>query len=190
MPKTYVELGIEEFGGLADFYSKNVAAVFASVSDPELQKQLKDADAAAAQAMTRPKGYADRRTQERQRQICVWAGVIRADGQADRAGGSARRRDRGRGPRRSRPQHGGAESGVRQLRAEGLAGAMRRQRWRRTSPKADRVEEARNQLKMLKEFIVQNNVVSIPSNDEALVAEAPPYNRSNAAFINTAGSLR
>jgi uncharacterized protein (DUF885 family) len=41
---------------------------------------------------------------------------------------------------------------------------------------------------MLKEFIVQNNVVSIPSNDEALVAEAPPYNRANAAFINTAGT--
>jgi hypothetical protein len=54
-------------------------------------------------------------------------------------------------------------------------------------PKGGPVEEARSQLKMLKEFIVQNNVVSIPSNDEALVAEAPPYNRSNAAFINTAG---
>src|SRR6204780_4799734 len=52
MPRTYVELGIEEFGGLADFYTKNVAAVFASVSDADQQKQLKDADAAAAQAMT------------------------------------------------------------------------------------------------------------------------------------------
>jgi len=47
LPKTYVELGIEEFGGLADFYTKNVAAVFAAVSDADLQKQLKDADAAA-----------------------------------------------------------------------------------------------------------------------------------------------
>src|SRR6202012_4095616 len=54
-------------------------------------------------------------------------------------------------------------------------------------PKGGPVEDARNQLKMLKEFIVQNNVVSIPSSDEALVAEAPPYNRANAAFINTAG---
>jgi uncharacterized protein (DUF885 family) len=31
-------------------------------------------------------------------------------------------------------------------------------------------------------------VVSIPTNDEALVMEAPIYNRSNAAFINTAGA--
>ena len=54
-------------------------------------------------------------------------------------------------------------------------------------PKAGPVEEARNQLKMLKEFIIKNNVASIPSNDEALVAEAPPYNRANAAFINPSG---
>ena len=70
----------------------------------------------------------------------------------------------------------------------------RRQRWRNalrrcppTSRKAVPVEAARAQLAMLKEFIVKNNVVSIPSNDEALVAEAPPYNRSNAAFIQVPG---
>src|SRR5580698_2115535 len=51
LPKTYVELGIAEFGGYADFYKKNVAATFASVSDPDLQKQLTDVDTAAAQAM-------------------------------------------------------------------------------------------------------------------------------------------
>src|ERR1700734_3589401 len=51
LPKTYVELGIAQFGGLAEFYSKNVAPTFASVSDPDLQKQLSDADTAAAQAM-------------------------------------------------------------------------------------------------------------------------------------------
>ncbi len=56
-------------------------------------------------------------------------------------------------------------------------------------PKGGAVEEARAQLKMLKDFIVKNNVVSIPSSDEALVAEAPPYNRSNAAFINIRRTL-
>jgi hypothetical protein len=35
LPKTYVELGIADFGGFADFYKKDVAAVFASVGDPE-----------------------------------------------------------------------------------------------------------------------------------------------------------
>ena len=54
-------------------------------------------------------------------------------------------------------------------------------------PQGGPVEAARAQLTMLKEFIVKNNVASIPSSDEILVAEAPPYNRSNAAFINTSG---
>src|SRR5258708_31735642 len=55
LPKTYVELGIAQFGGLADFYSKKVTATFTSVSDPELQKQLTQEDTAAAQAMDSPK---------------------------------------------------------------------------------------------------------------------------------------
>ena len=57
MPKTYVELGIDQFGGLADFYTKDVTPVFASVSDADLQKQLKDADTVAAQAMSGLKDY-------------------------------------------------------------------------------------------------------------------------------------
>src|SRR6185312_16214233 len=54
-------------------------------------------------------------------------------------------------------------------------------------PKEGVVEAARAQLSMLKDFIVKYNVASIPSNDQALVAEAPPYNRSNAAFIQVPG---
>jgi hypothetical protein len=54
-------------------------------------------------------------------------------------------------------------------------------------PKEGAVAAARTQLTMLRDFIVKNNVVSIPSNDEILVAEAPPYNRSNAAFIQVPG---
>src|SRR5580704_10030304 len=51
LPKTYVELGIAQFGGLADFYLKDAKAAFASVSDPDLQKELGEANTAAAQAM-------------------------------------------------------------------------------------------------------------------------------------------
>ncbi len=67
LPKTYVELGIAQFGGLADFYAKDVAPVFASVSDPDLQKQLSDADAAAAQAMDALKQTLEADLQDRER---------------------------------------------------------------------------------------------------------------------------
>jgi uncharacterized protein (DUF885 family) len=39
----------------------------------------------------------------------------------------------------------------------------------------------------LKKYVQDHEIVSIPSNEEALVAEAPAYNRSNAAFIQVPG---
>jgi uncharacterized protein (DUF885 family) len=49
------------------------------------------------------------------------------------------------------------------------------------------VAEARRQLPMLKQFIIDHNIVSIPGTEEAKVEEAPPYNRQNAAYINIPG---
>ena len=54
-------------------------------------------------------------------------------------------------------------------------------------PKGGPVAAARVQLSALKDFIVRHEVVSIPSTEEALVAEAPPYNRGNSAFIQVPG---
>ncbi len=54
-------------------------------------------------------------------------------------------------------------------------------------PQGGPVEAARVQLADLKKFIQDNNIVSIPSDDEALVAEAPAYNRTNSAFIQVPG---
>jgi hypothetical protein len=186
MPKTFVELGIEEFGGLADFYTKNVASVFASVSDADLQKQLKDADAAAAQAMT---GLKDYLTGERKKATDkyalgpdLFAQMVKQTEQVDlpvdriEAAGRADL-ERNTAALKTECSTYAPKASLAQCMGKMAA----------NKPKGGPVEEARNQLKMLKEFIVQNNVVSIPSNDEALVAEAPPYNRSNAAFINTAG---
>ena len=186
LPKTYVELGIAQFGGLADFYSKNVAAVFASVSDADLQKQLTDANANAAAAMNGLKDYlvAERKKAtdkyafgpdlfaqmvKQTEQVDVPVDQIEAAGRADL--------ERNTAALKTECNTYAPKASLAQCVAKMAA----------NKPKGGPVEEARNQLKMLKEFIIQNNVVSIPSNDEALVAEAPPYNRSNAAFINTAG---
>ena len=49
------------------------------------------------------------------------------------------------------------------------------------------VAEARAQLPMLKQFIIDTDIVSVPGTEEALVEEAPPYNRQNAAYINIPG---
>ncbi len=49
------------------------------------------------------------------------------------------------------------------------------------------VEGARTQLVELREFLVRNDVVSIPGTEQALVAESPPHQRANSAFINIPG---
>jgi hypothetical protein len=186
LPKTYVELGIAQFGGLADFYSKNVSAVFASVSDPDLQKQLSDADANAAAAMNGLKDYltAERKNANDKYALGadLFAEMVKQTEQVDlpidqiEAAGRA---DLDRNTAALKVECGSyaPKASLAQCVAKMAA----------NKPPGGPVADARNQLKMLKEFIVQNNVVSIPTNDEALVAEAPPYNRSNAAFIVTAG---
>jgi len=54
-------------------------------------------------------------------------------------------------------------------------------------PPGGSVKAAANQLKELKAFVLDKNLVSIPGTEEALVAESPPYARSNFAYINIPG---
>src|SRR5499427_11029872 len=49
------------------------------------------------------------------------------------------------------------------------------------------VAEARRQLPMLRQFIIDHDIVSIPGPEQAKVEESPPYNRQNAAYINMPG---
>jgi hypothetical protein len=186
LPRTYVELGISMFGGLSQFYSKNVAATFASVTDVDLQKQLTEADTAAAQAMEAlkltlveelkkandkfplgPELYAQMVKQTER--VDVPVDQIEATGRADL--------ERNTAALKSECDTYVPKASLQQCVAKVSA----------NKPKGGAVEGARAELGMLKDFIVKNNVVSIPSSDEALVAEAPPYNRANAAFIQVPG---
>jgi hypothetical protein len=54
-------------------------------------------------------------------------------------------------------------------------------------PAGGPVESARLQLAETKAFVVEQDLVSIPGIEQALVAESPPYARSNSAYINIPG---
>ncbi|MEM6710266.1 MAG: DUF885 family protein, partial [Pseudomonadota bacterium] len=51
----------------------------------------------------------------------------------------------------------------------------------------DPVARGRAQLPELRAFIVEHDLMSIPSADVAMVAEAPPHRRANLAYISTPG---
>jgi uncharacterized protein (DUF885 family) len=186
MPKTYVELGIAQFGGLATFYAKDVAPVFASVSDLDLQKQLSDVDTAAAQAMDALKRSLEEDLKKANDQFALgpdlYAQMVaqteRVDVPVDQIEAAGRADlDRNTAALKAECATFAPKQSLQQCVAKVTA----------HKPKDGAVAAAREQLVMLKDFVVKNNVVSIPSNEDAMVAEAPPYNRSNAAFIQVPG---
>jgi len=186
LPRTYVELGAADFGGYVDFYKKDVPAVFAAVNDPDLQKQLTDADAAAAQAMANLRDYfiSLRKTATDQYALGkdLYAQMIKDTESVDLP--VAEIEAAGRADLERNTQALKDECAV--YLPKGTLNACIAKVASKKPPEPP-VEAARRQLVSLKEFVQKNNVVSIPNEDPVQVAEAPPYNRTNMAFIQVPG---
>ncbi|WP_028938398.1 DUF885 domain-containing protein [Pseudonocardia spinosispora] len=186
MPKSFIKYGADGFGGLADFYRSDVPQAFASVTDPELKSQLSASIEPAAQAM---RGLAD------------WLNSNLATGTEDFALGPQRFADMIR-------MTEGVTTSLAELEQVGRADLARnsdalKQACAQYKPglpieqclaamAADKptvgvVDEARNQLATLRQFVVDKDLVSIPGTEQAQVAEAPAYMRSNSAYIDIPG---
>ena len=186
LPRTYVELGIAVFGGLVDFYKKDVAAVFASVNDPAMQKDLGDADTNAANAMANLTNYLTGLRKTATDNFAVgkdlYAQMVKDTEMVDlpveqiEAAGRA-----------------DLERNTAAIKAEcanylpkgTIAACVAKVAAKK--PAEGTLDAARRQLTLLRDFVQKNKVVNIPNDDQALVAEAPPYNRNNAAFIQVPG---
>jgi hypothetical protein len=186
LPKPFIEIGIANFSGYVDFYKKDVTPVFASVDDAALQKDLADADNNAAVAMQNLVNYllGQRKTATDKfalgkdlfaqmlkdtEQVDVPIDAIEAAGRAD----LKRNTDALKAECATYLPKGTLAACVAKVSAK--------------KPPEGTLEAARRQLTMLRDFVQKNNVATIPNNDQAKVAEAPPYNRENAAFIQVPG---
>jgi hypothetical protein len=58
---------------------------------------------------------------------------------------------------------------------------------RADKPAGGSVAGARTQLADLRQFVIDRKIASIPRQEQALVAESPPYNRGNFAYISIPG---
>ena len=186
LPKSYVELGISVFGGFVVFYKKDVAAVFASVNDPALQKDLTDADANASNAMANLTTYLTglRKTATDNFALGkdVYAQMVKDTEMVDlpiEQIEAAGRADLDRNTAAIKAEC------ANYLPKGTIAACVAKVAAKK--PPEGTLDAARRQLTMLRDFVQKNNVVSIPNDDQALVAEAPPYNRNNAAFIQVPG---
>ncbi len=182
MPATFVQFGVAGFGGLADFYRKDVSQVFATVNDAQVQQQLKTAIESAANAM---QGLADwlksnekDATQDFAMGPKLFADMLwmtervntpldrlEAIGRADLDRNLAALKD----ACKQYAPHATIQKCAEEMNAD--------------KEKGGAVEGARAQLAGLKQFIIDHKVVSIPGDEQVQVDQAPSYNAQNFAYI-------
>jgi hypothetical protein len=186
MPKPFAEIGKGRAGGLASYLENDVPLVFRSVKDSALQGEFAAANAAAVKAL---KDYT------------AWFTEQEKKGTNDYALGAERfaemlRMTEGVDVPLEQLERRGREDMERNIRA--LKQACSRYapgqsidrcvaRMNEHKAPGSPVEGARAQLDSLEAFVRGRNIVSIPGTEEALVHEAPPYQRFNFAYIDIPG---
>jgi hypothetical protein len=186
MPASFVKFGEAGFGGFAEAYPKDTVAAFAAVKDEALQKDLKSAADAAGKAM------ADLRDWLKSQEGSATQGFAMG---ADKFSHMLLATE-------------GVDTPLDQLEAIGQADLKRNRdaliaecnkfapgmtvpecmaKMNAHKPEGGPVKAATAQVPELRDFVLKNDIVSIPGTEQALVRESPPYNRQNSAYMDPAG---
>jgi len=186
MPRTWLQLGIDGFGGYAEYFRDDVPAVWAAVEDEELQRAFATANAGAIDAMQEitnwlksnmPNATEDYALGPDLFRAMLWdtervdtpLDELEAIGRADMA-------------RNLENLNDACDEFAPGLSIQDCFAKMASNK-----PKQDSVATATEQLAEIREFMIKEDLVSIPGSEEAIVDEAPPYARSNFAYINIPG---
>jgi uncharacterized protein (DUF885 family) len=186
LPASFIDYGTGVYGGLADFFAKDVPAIFASVDDAALQERFKASNTKAAEAM---RGLSD------------WLAAGKPKATQDFALGAERFAHMLHATER-------VDVPLAELKAIGEADLARNRaalekacgefapgkslvdcvaKMNANKPVGGAVEGARAQLAGLRQFLLDKDLVTIPGTEEAHVEEAPPFNRWNFAYIEIPG---
>jgi len=186
MPLTWLQLGVDSFGGYAEYFRNEVPEIWAEVDNPELQEAFAVANEQAAAAMaglaewlesnrgTATDDYALGLHLFRQmlwdtERVNISLEDLEAIGRADMARNLA-----------------SLEAACEEF-APGRSVPDCFNLMASRKPQDGSVIAARDQLEETRKFMVEQDLVSIPGDEAALVAESPPYARSNSAYINIPG---
>jgi hypothetical protein len=186
LPASYVELGANTFGGYASFFRDEVPPIFAGVKDEALQARFKAANAGAVAAA---------------QQLAEWFEGQRGNATQDFALGPERfarmlhATERVDLPLAELKAAGEADlernlAALSAACANFAAGATLKEcvdQAAEDKPEGGAVEGARAQLAQLRQFVLDRRLVTIPGAEQAEVAEAPPFNRWNFAYIEIPG---
>ena len=186
MPKSYVQLGRAIYGGLGRFLDKDVPGVFAAVGDATARAEFAAANAGASKAFIELDAWLQ--SQEASATDAFAMGpekflrMLRATEGVDVS--LARLKEIGE---RDLERNLAAltQACARFAPGESVPACVAKKQARK--PAEGPVAAAGKQLHELRAFVVAKGVVTIPSAEVAIVKEAPPYRRWNAAYINVPG---
>jgi hypothetical protein len=186
LPKAFIERAVAGFGGYATFFRTEMPAIFAPLTDEKQKRELSEAVTAAASAMD---------------ELTNWLEKQRAGATDDFALGAPKFLEMLRETERVDIPLEELELVGRKDLERNLA-ALREacssfapkvslsacvDKMRANKPVGGSVEGARAQLAELRQFVIEKKIVTIPNHEHALVAESPPYNRGNFAYISIPG---
>jgi uncharacterized protein (DUF885 family) len=186
MPRTFIDFGVAGFNGFADFYRRDVPQVFAEVKDEALQAELGQAIEPAAKAMADMAQWLESQRAQATDQFAI--GPDRFAAMVRMTEGVTTPLDRLEAIGRADLERNLAALAAackQYLPGATVAKCVAKQE--ADKPEGGPVAGARAQLPMLRQFLVDHDIVSIPGTEEAKVEEAPAYNAQNAAYINIPG---
>jgi hypothetical protein len=186
LPATYVDLGVNSFGGFASFFKSDVPAIFAGVKDDALQARFKASNAAAIKASQDLADWLKAQKPQATQGFALGAEKFakmlstteRVDIPLDRL--------KAVGESDLQRNLDALKSACDQF-AAGLSLADCVTKVNADKPEGGAVEGARAQLAGLRQFIIDKDLVTIPGPEQAKVEEAPPFNRWNFAYIEIPG---
>jgi hypothetical protein len=186
MPRTFVDFGRLTFGGLAKYFDHDVKGIFAPVKDPHLQSEFSAANANAIRALKSLDAWFASQAATANEDFALGPDLFQKMLYATERVSTPLDQLEAIGRRDLETNLAALKEACAQFAAgKTLAECVAKEV--ADKPKGNPVEAAREQLKELRAFVADNNLVSIPGTEEAQVDEAPPYQRWNFAYINIVG---
>ncbi len=191
IPRAYADTAVKNIKGSISFFQKDIIAAFAEVKNEKLQAALRKSANAAAQATSRfvehlksdklPKADGNfalgrekyRRMMKLTEGVDLTAEQLLAVAEQDLQRNLAR-------VRAIADSHFGGIS---------AADLMARMSANTYAPEA-LIPSIRAELGSIRQFLVEQHIVTLPAPLEPLVAETPPFMRWGFAFLNPPGALR
>ncbi len=186
MPRTWIEYAVASFGGMGDYFDADIKQAFTEVKDEALWADFKQANGAAAKAMHELANYfiamRGSATEDFALGEELFSSMINDTEMVDLS--LAQMLEIGHNDM-ARNQRALAETCAEYAPGESIEDCFARMA--NHKPKDGAVIAAREQLKETKAFLIEKDLVSIPGIEECAVEEAPPYARSNFAYIAIPG---